>query len=98
MIFPFLSVDPPTVESFHLYGKGLVGIPVVEHSADNAGSSIRIMLGKSERIGREILGERDFTRAVRVLFPFLQPFEAFLKRLVADGFGILSCFFKMFIA
>ena len=76
-----------------MYGKGLVGIPVIEHPADNAGSSVRIMLGKSERIGCEILAERDFTRTVRVLFPSFQPFEAFLKRFVADGFGIPLCLF-----
>ena len=86
------------MERFQLYGEGLVGIPVVKHSADNAGASVRIMLGESERIGREILAEGDFTRAVRVLFPFLQPFEAFLKRFVADGFGIPLCLFKMFVA
>ena len=86
------------MERFQLYGEGLVGIPVIKHSTDNAGASVRIMLGESERIGREILAEGDFTRTVRVLFPSFQPFKAFLKRFVTDGFGIPSCLFKVFIA
>lgn len=63
---------------------------MIDQSADNSESAIRIALLEKERVGSKIPIQFYFARLTSVLSPSFKPAEALLQGAIADAFGILN--------
>lgn len=63
---------------------------MIDQSADNSESAIRIALLEKERVGSKIPIQFYFARQTSALAPSFKPAEALLQGAIADAFGILN--------
>lgn len=90
-------MDAPAMERLHNDGKRLVRLTMIEQTANNAYGSVFIPLSEKERVRSKIPIQFDFTFAIRVLFPFLQPFQTVVQRFVTDFVRVMHYLVVVFL-